>query len=457
MKTVVIIGSGLAGLRAAEILLGQKGLRVIVLEARKRIGGRAFTSTDHPAFGPIDRGCSWIHGRDKNPIFAIAQKTNAAFYELDGSAIREDNHWLSRQEASVALDSVFDLGPRAVAISQTHMEDIDLDTSFHEFCLRMIEQEESLLSESDKERAKKLVHFYTAISAEEVTKQSLRNYKVEEELTGGSPMLASTYSPIIQHVAEPLLKSNALRLNHKVKEISHRPEGITIHYRDQEIPEQIDQELTANAVICTVPLGVLKTSSIKFQPELPSRLSEAIATMGMGSAEKLFIKMVTPFWLLPTDGQTHVSSNNVHGSTDVFIFLPKNDSEPFIELISLAKFQVNTKPVLLCYSAGEVARSIAKKWNNGGRKAVEGFILPYIAQLPGYRHDDPDCQIEDIFSTDWLHDEYSLGSYSFSEVGSVDTVADRDALAQGVPESNLFFAGEHVAARGTNHEIGVCL
>lgn len=41
--TIAVIGAGVAGLRAAEVLL-EKGYDVVVYEARDRIGGRICTS-----------------------------------------------------------------------------------------------------------------------------------------------------------------------------------------------------------------------------------------------------------------------------------------------------------------------------------------------------------------------------------------------------------------------------
>lgn len=41
--TIAVIGAGVAGLRAAEVLL-EKGYEVVIYEARDRIGGRICTS-----------------------------------------------------------------------------------------------------------------------------------------------------------------------------------------------------------------------------------------------------------------------------------------------------------------------------------------------------------------------------------------------------------------------------
>ena len=64
---VVIIGAGIAGLAAANVL---KQFRPVVLEARDRMGGRALTkyiNDDYDA--PVDLGCSMVHGLyEGNPL-----------------------------------------------------------------------------------------------------------------------------------------------------------------------------------------------------------------------------------------------------------------------------------------------------------------------------------------------------------------------------------------------------
>ena len=59
---VLVLGAGVAGLAAAQEL-SQAGLRVIVIEARDRLGGRIFTQhvPGHPL--PIELGAEFIHGR----------------------------------------------------------------------------------------------------------------------------------------------------------------------------------------------------------------------------------------------------------------------------------------------------------------------------------------------------------------------------------------------------------
>ena len=69
---VAIIGAGAAGLGAAHALTGS-GLSVIVLEARDRLGGRAWTVQASPEV-TFDVGCGWLHSPDKNSYVPIARK-----------------------------------------------------------------------------------------------------------------------------------------------------------------------------------------------------------------------------------------------------------------------------------------------------------------------------------------------------------------------------------------------
>jgi len=67
----VVIGAGAAGIGAARRLVAA-GRRVLVLEARDRVGGRAHTRTT-PVGVPIDLGCEWLHSGDRNPLTDIAR------------------------------------------------------------------------------------------------------------------------------------------------------------------------------------------------------------------------------------------------------------------------------------------------------------------------------------------------------------------------------------------------
>ncbi|MFC6745424.1 FAD-dependent oxidoreductase [Methylobacterium persicinum] len=72
---VVVIGAGAAGIAAARTLLAA-GLKVAVLEARNRVGGRAWTVAlrGHP----VDLGAHWLHAGPINPLVALGRERGSA-------------------------------------------------------------------------------------------------------------------------------------------------------------------------------------------------------------------------------------------------------------------------------------------------------------------------------------------------------------------------------------------
>ena len=67
----VVIGAGLAGLTCAQRLM-TAGHKVVVLEARQRIGGRIWSEQRQGC--AIDLGASWLHGITNNPLHRLVTK-----------------------------------------------------------------------------------------------------------------------------------------------------------------------------------------------------------------------------------------------------------------------------------------------------------------------------------------------------------------------------------------------
>jgi monoamine oxidase len=67
---IAVIGGGAAGVAAAR-RLARAPVRVLLLEARDRLGGRAHTVAARGF--PVDLGCGWLHSADANPWTGIAE------------------------------------------------------------------------------------------------------------------------------------------------------------------------------------------------------------------------------------------------------------------------------------------------------------------------------------------------------------------------------------------------
>ncbi|KAM7302045.1 amine oxidase [flavin-containing] A-like [Ixodes scapularis] len=78
--SVVIVGAGLSGLCAAK-LLTEKGIDVLVLEARERVGGRTHSILKDPAVGWVDLGGSYV-GPTQNHILRLSRELGIQTYSV---------------------------------------------------------------------------------------------------------------------------------------------------------------------------------------------------------------------------------------------------------------------------------------------------------------------------------------------------------------------------------------
>src|SRR6185295_12148239 len=79
---VVIIGAGVAGLTAA-CELSSAGMRVLLVEARNRLGGRVMTH--HVAEGVVELGAEFVHGA-VDEILGVAREAGLRLRELNPRA-----------------------------------------------------------------------------------------------------------------------------------------------------------------------------------------------------------------------------------------------------------------------------------------------------------------------------------------------------------------------------------
>lgn len=81
-NSVVIIGAGLSGLRAAS-LLTEQGIECRILDARDRIGGRVFTTSvpNRPDLGSFDLGPTWFWPQYERTIADLVKKLNLGTFD----------------------------------------------------------------------------------------------------------------------------------------------------------------------------------------------------------------------------------------------------------------------------------------------------------------------------------------------------------------------------------------
>jgi len=114
----------------------------------------------------------------------------------------------------------------------------------------------------------------------------------------------------------------AIELSSRVTDVQWGEKGASLSFAS-------DRASDFDAVIITVPLGVLKRDGIRFDPPLPERKQRAIERLGMGLLDKVYLLFEEPFW----DDVTWIATpENGHprGQFNLWLNLQKYLGEPII-------------------------------------------------------------------------------------------------------------------------------
>lgn len=393
-KKIIIVGAGIAGLSAC-IKLTELGFDAKILEARNRPGGRIWT--DYSLGIPFGKGAGWIHGDKDNPMTELANCFNAKMVTINPEqfTIFDKNKLpITRDEIKKFNEKFASYLKQAKKIANQSIDDISLFTALKDITKSIYF---STLEKTLFDYKLKGIENYEGADSSNL---SARTYGNTDAWPGENCFLTSSYEPIL----EGLVKKCRIDLNTVVKEINLREKNVEI------ITEH--SIFYADAVLVTLPLGILKKNIVKFNPPLPHNKIKAIQTIGMGLFNIIAMKFPKKFW---PESQALVFSEFAKPSINIFFNLTH-----FIP-----------EPILVGYCGGQTALQLeAFSDDELIKKIMANFENHFSTQLP-----NPESYI----ITRWGQDPFSYGSYSYLKTGS--TEKDYETLAE--PLSNkLFFAGE---------------
>ena len=392
---IIVVGAGVSGLAAAK-RLNKQGFEVTVLEARDRIGGRVYTNRDLGT--ALDLGASWIHGVKRNPLTKISNKlklerlvTNfdsGVTYDFAGKELTE----AEEQEIEKLANDYFRQVEifRNTSFTDTSLKNIldDHITNFTDTQIRNLNF--ALNSNVEGEYAASL------------SKLSAFNFDSGSGFRGNDVVFPNGYDAIPNYLAEGL----NIQLNKVVTEIDYSEAQIIIKGNDFEE--------NADAVVVTVPLGVLKAGSIKFNPSLPEKKQDAIDKLEMGTLNKLYLQFETAFW----------------GSEEgEFISYIPEENGRWTYALNMQEY-IN-QPILAMFTSADYTAQLEELTD----QEIIDDAMAVLRTIYGDAIPNPSGSL----ITRWGKDPYSLGSYLAFGVGS--SPKDIKELAKPIGKK-VFFAGE---------------
>jgi monoamine oxidase len=270
-QNVIIVGAGAAGLAAARALT-DRGHQVRVLEGRDRIGGRVHTRAIGAA--PVDLGASWIHGVSGNPLIELADEAGIGW-----QASNFDSVVVRNNTGSTISDD-------EVGRAEKRLREVIDGADPSEFVGDLVDEAGADLSPGDR----LILEYVRSIEIDHefgVDPRRLDIAAIDEgdELDGGDAVVPDGMIQILNG----LTGGYETRIGAVVRRIALADGAVEVIVDDVEV-------LTADRVLVTVPLGVLKAGDIAFDPPLPTRNQGAIDRLGMGALEKVIVRFEEPFW-----------------------------------------------------------------------------------------------------------------------------------------------------------------
>jgi monoamine oxidase len=407
----VIIGAGFAGLACGQSL-GERGVEFLILEARDRVGGRAWTDYGTADGAPLELGALMVHGRHvaTQPLVRTMGLHTVPLLRLRAIRLSVNQRLASMPWMALPFHPV--VGSRRLyaglvrlpkALGRYEGEDQTLAAYLeqktaspavralvelnHAHTFAMDPDSIGLLGPAEETRSAPVPWDY-------------RNYRVVEG-----------YSELARRVAQPL--SSRLRLRSVVRRIQWSTDPPRVEVEASH-PDG-DLQVVARRAVVTLPLGVLQSRAVEFDPPLPESKRNAIDELVMADAFTVHVRLRGG-----TLGRELGEPAFVWGRTPSSFFLPRRSETGGCRVVS----------------AFTVGREAKDRLRLSDPDLVDVTLAELREVLPrSVAVGEPDGSIVHR----WSLDPFTNGAYSCIPLGG--RLEARRALARPLPPT-LFFAGE---------------
>lgn len=460
---VLIIGAGWSGLSAA-LQLSQAGRKVAILEARERIGGRAFThtwsdktdvndnsrTTASPSSSDYwcDFGCSWMHGYlEGSPLKQLTDKYQipVTIPSPRETVVVGEQGPLPQalgQKLTGNLGKAQDAA-KAVAHDQ-NASPPDASTSLADF---LYSDKSPLFADlkSDDERKAvrdlaRMLHIPLGI---ELEKASLKWHGFEHGFAGTDAAPKGGFTTIINKLVDEITSlGTPIHTGQEVQAVRDESSSSNV-----TITTKQGQEYVARTALVTIPIAVLKkNASSLFEPALPERRIKTIERVSVGNLNKVMLHYDQPWW---------------SSKTGTFLVLPASAPAP-----SSVSSDAQKKLWELYSSTTLIVSSLADAGSEAVGKGASNSLLVMVGaehgkQLEAFDRMDAGNALhayltsrigaaeaatapKHVFYSRWAKQAFTGGATTSPvSIDAGNSPLDFEALSRPLWNGRLGFAGEH--------------
>lgn len=425
----VIVGAGVSGLTTAALLAG-RGLSVVVLEARDRIGGRLNSVRGSASDGTAritDLGASWIHGIIDSPLYEAClhfgmpmREFTVGSYQPGGRPIAYFDPEGRRMSDAAANAFISDVEGFNAALDEAIAASRDGDSYADAVNAALA----SLAWDADRSARVREFHQHRSEEQYGAWHEDLDAHGLDDDwFEGDEVVFPSGYAELATHLEQRMRAGRGevrLELGAVVSTVARGRRGARVLGTGSD---GVPFEVPARHVVITVPVPLIATRPspsgrgvagggseqgelglIDIDPPLPDETTRVLEGLTMNRFEKVFLRFRERFW---GEGLYAIRQQGPAGTA----------WHSWYDLT-----EISGEPTLLTFAAGPTGEHIAGLSHDEVAQAA-------LAAL-GRLYPESTAQFTSAEVTNWQADPFARGSYPFAAIGTRES--DRDALADPI-------------------------